>query len=72
MTEQQEVSVGVLEEALAKAWKLGLAVWEYGHSFFVSTDKAYEDGLEGTGGETEYISDWIQENTDEKVYEFRQ
>lgn len=71
MTTQQQEAAIALGVALQQVWDAGLTVWEYGHSFFVSTAEAEEAGCDGTGGETEYISDWITENTDELVYEFR-
>lgn len=71
MTENQERIANRVIEVLQEASRAGLTVWEYGHSFFVATDEAYELGLEETGGETEYISSWLMENTNEKVMETR-
>ncbi len=71
MNKQQQEAATALGAALKAVWASGLTVWEYGDSFFVATDQAYDDGLEGTGGETEYISRWIMDETDELVYEFR-
>lgn len=71
MTSEQQAAATQLGIALRAAWQQGLTVWEYGHSFFVATDEAYDVGLEGSEGEDKYISYWIRDETDEQVYEFR-
>jgi len=71
MTKQQQEAAIALGAALQQVWASGLTVWEYGHSFFVATNEAYEVGLEAVDGEDKYIARWIMQETDELVYEFR-
>lgn len=68
MTGHQIETTRILMDNLTEVHQLGLRVWEYGCTFFISTEEAYEKGLNAIG-EDEYIATWIRENTDEDVFE---